>query len=124
MSDNQHLNEFIAAQHQLNLTMSGGLARIEQCQKDTNERLFGGNGQKGVLPYLIEKADASAKEEGERIGKIELRTTALESWKTGTLRWVGGVVAVISLEGTALALYFNSVSGHVKAIGQAITKLH
>ncbi len=121
MSDNQ-LHEFIAAQHQLNLTMAGGLARIEQAQKDTNTRLFGGDGQKGLLPYMIESAATAAKEEGERISKLTERTTALESWRMGTNKWVGGVVAVLTLEGTALRLYFNSVSHHLQNLGKVLTK--
>jgi hypothetical protein len=99
MSDNQ-LNDFITAQHATNLSLTSSMSRIEQSMKDTNQRLFGGDGQKGVLPFVVEKHD-----------ELEKRMGTVETWKTGTVKWVAGVIAVLTLEGSALALYFNYLSG-------------
>lgn len=109
------LNDFIQSQHARDLENAKCQARTEQMLIDMNTRLFGSEGQKGVLPYIIETAEKSAKEAGCRFTAVETRTTALETWKTGTLKWVGGAVAVLTLEGTALAFYFNSVAKHVQA---------
>jgi hypothetical protein len=47
------LNDFIAAQHQTNIHLSEGMARVETLLAETNRRLFGGDGQQGALPYII-----------------------------------------------------------------------
>jgi len=92
------LNTFIEAQHALNVTMAASLGRIEESLKNTNQRLLGGDGQQGAIPYMNDKVE-----------KVSARVGSLETWKAGTLKWVGGVVAVLTLEGTALALYINHV---------------
>jgi hypothetical protein len=98
MSD--QLNDFIAAQHQTNIHLSEGMARVETMLAENSKRLFGGDGQKGVLPYVVEKHD-----------ELEKRMGVVETWKTGTVKWVAGVIAVLALEGSALALYFNYLAG-------------
>lgn len=107
------LNEFIFAQHQQNLKTTDSLARIEQMQRDTVQRLFGGDGQPGVLPFMSDAAKTCAKEEGERAAKIEQRVSLLEAFKTGTLRWIAGVIAVLTFEGTAVALYLHTIAGKI-----------
>ncbi len=109
------VNEFVTAQHNLNITMSQALARIEQHQKDTTQRLFGGDGQVGIRPYMAESAKTAAKEAGRRFDKIETRTTVLEGWKKGTVAWTAGAIAVLTFEAGALAFYFNSVASHLHA---------
>lgn len=104
------LNDFIHAQHETNLHLTETLSRIEQSQKDTVIRLFGGEGQKGVLPYMIEQAEETARAASERTSKIEARVTLLENWKLGTLKWVAGCVAVLALEGTAFGMYLTHIS--------------
>ncbi len=108
-------NEFVGEQHSLNIKMFESLARIEQSQKDTTQRLFGGEGQVGILPYMAEQAKTVAKEAGERVDRIEGRTTVLESWKKGTVAWTAGAIAVLTFEAGALAFYFNSVASHLHA---------
>lgn len=113
MSD---LNEFVVAQHATNLAMTGALARIEQSQKDMSQRLFGGDGQKGALPYFAEKDEKQCKENDTRFEKVETRVGSLETWKLGNLKWIGGAVAVLTAEGTALAFYFNHIASKVPQI--------
>ena len=96
-------NEFVGEQHSLNIKMFESLARIEQSQKDTTQRLFGAEGQIGALPYITKKAEESAKEVGRRFDKIETRTTVLEGWKKGTVAWTAGAIAVLTFEAGALA---------------------
>jgi hypothetical protein len=117
------LNDFITAQHALNLDMARALSRIEQSQLDTKERLFGSANSQGVLPYLVEQSKVQAKEEKEEITKLVVRTASLESWRTGTVKWVAGVVAVLGLEGTALAVYINHVAATAHVI-QSVIKPH
>jgi len=91
------------------LDMTRSQARTEQMLTDMNSRLFGGPGQEGVLPYMIGESK-----------KVEARVVALETTKTGVAKWVGGVVAVLTLEGTALGIYFSRVAAHVQAIQQTL----
>jgi len=112
MSD--QLNEFISDQHATNLHLTECLARIEQSQKDTNVRLFGGDGQKGTLPYMIEKAEETAK-------TIDGRIKVLENWRGTSRAWIAGAVAILGLEGSALGLYISRISSHIQMI-QKITK--
>lgn len=81
------------------------MARTEQMLKDMNGRLFGGDGQSGVLPKLY-----------ENVREVEKRTGALESWKKSSRAWVAGAAAVLTLQGTALAFYFQHVAGHIKTL--------
>jgi hypothetical protein len=110
------LNDFIAAQHQTNIHLSEGMARVETLLAETNRRLFGGDGQQGALPYMIQEAKATVEEQRRRFDKIEIRTGALEGWKKSSLAWIGGAIALLTLEGTALALYFNEASGHITKV--------
>ena len=57
----------------------------------------------------MKKAEQNATEVRYRFEKVEKRTGALETWRTGTVKWVAGVIAVLALEGSALALYFQPV---------------
>ncbi len=114
------LNDFINAQHNRDIEITKTLATIAQSQTDMSARLFGGEGQKGMLPYMIETAAATAKELRGDIKLVSDRTSALEGWRRGSKAWVAGAVAVLSLEGTALGLYFSKISAHV----QALTALH
>lgn len=111
MSD--QLNSFIEAQHAQNLIVMQALGRIEQAQKDTSQRLLGGDSQQGAIPYLSAKVEKVS----DRVGKLEI-------WKTGTLRWVAGVVAVLTVEGGLLAFYFSHVSSRVQAISDLIKTTH
>jgi hypothetical protein len=108
MSD--QLNDFIAAQHQTNIHLSEGMARTEQMLKDMNARLFGGDGQQGALPFIMQEAKIAAQEHSDRFTKIEKRTGKLEGWKKSSLAWVAGAVAVLTLEGSALARYFQHIA--------------
>jgi len=110
------INEFASNQHSMNVEICKTLARIEQSQKDTTQRLFGGDGQTGVLPYMAEAAKTVAKEAGERVDKVELRLGAIETFKNGTIRWVGGAIAVISAEAALLAFYFNHMANRVQEV--------
>jgi hypothetical protein len=107
MSD---FSSFVESQHALNIKMSESLGRIEESLRNTNQRLLGGDGQQGAIPYMS----------GE-VKKVNERVQKLETWKTGTLKWVGGVVAVLSAEAALLGFYFNHVSGKVQEI-QALLK--
>ena len=114
------LNDFINAQHTRDLDLATTLAKIEQSQQDTSARLFGGPNQKGMLPFMIETAAATAKELRVEIKDITTRTTVLEGWRTSSRAWVAGAVAVFALEGTALGLYFSKIASHVLTIQQAL----
>ena len=100
MSD--QLNDFINAQHQTNIHLSESMARMEGILSENSKRLFGGDGQPGALPKIYDK-----------LVDIEKRTTVLELWKTGTVKWVAGVIAELTLEGSALALYFAHITGRL-----------
>lgn len=111
MSD--RLDSFIDSQHNMNVKLSESLSRIEQSQRDTIQRLFGGDGQKGVLPYMIEQAEQTKKDVDAAHVKIIARVGTLENWKRSSRAWVAGAVAVLALEGTALGFYFNKIANHV-----------
>jgi hypothetical protein len=114
------LNDFISTQHKRDIEVAEALASIAQSQKDMSARLFGSEGQKGMLPYMIEAASSSAKELQAEVKSIEDRTNALEGWKRSSKAWLGGAFAVLSLEGTALGMYFNRIAQHA----QNIASLH
>jgi hypothetical protein len=108
------LNDFIATQHQTNLHLTESMARVETLVAETNKRLFGGDGQEGALPYIMRQSEETKKEQSERHAALEKRTGKLETWRTGTIKWVAGAIAVLALEGSALALYFQHLSGKVR----------
>jgi hypothetical protein len=111
----EQLHEFIEKQHARDLVNAERYTRIETLLQQQGERLFGGPNQKGALVFLHEeheKAVASVTLVSDRVGK-------LETWKTGTVKWLAGAVAVLTLEGTALAFFANHVATAVKAV-QAI----
>jgi len=110
MSDNNLLHDFIAAQHERDLRTTETLATIAQSQKDMCARLFGGENQKGMLPYMIEAAKEQSAKMDDRFKEVETRTTSLETWRTGSKRWIAGAVAVLALEGSALGLYLQHVA--------------
>lgn len=113
----ERFDEFIAAQHQTNIHLSEGVTRIETILTENTKRLFGGDGQIGALPYIMQKAEQNATEAEKHRATIETRTSSLETWKKTSLAWIAGAVAVLTLEGTALAFYFNSVAAsHIKTI--------
>jgi hypothetical protein len=101
------LNDFINAQHERDLCITKTLATIEQQQKDMSERLFGGPNQKGLLPYLIEQHAETAKDIRASVEKVNVRATALETWRTASTRWIAGAVAVLALQGTALGMWLT-----------------
>lgn len=105
------------------IEMSASQARTEQMLKDMNERLFGGPGQKGALSYMVERADERIRVEDVTTEKLTTRIVSLETWKTGTIKWVGGVVAVIGLEGTAVALYLNHIAAKVTMVTDFLSKV-
>lgn len=109
----EQLNGFIEAQHAQNLLTAGALARIEESLKNTNQRLLGGDGQQGAIPYMNEKVEKVVT----RVGKLEL-------WKTGTVKWVAGAVAVLVFEGGALGFYFTHIAGKVQNLADAIKSAH
>lgn len=113
MSENSGINSFIEAQHALNVTMSNTLGRIEEAQKNTSQRLLGGDGQKGAIPYMNEKLE-----------KVTTRVGKLETWKVGTLKWVAGVVAVLTAEGALLGFYFSHLAARVQSVTDAIKINH
>ena len=63
------------------------LARIDQSQKDTHERLFGANGVPGAIPYLAEQT----KKQGKQI----------EFWRGAlavlTFLWTGAVAIAAAM---------------------------
>jgi hypothetical protein len=101
MSTDQ-FTQFMAAQSAINLTMTAGLSRIEQSQKDMSIRLFGGDGQPGLLTNCKECKSG-----------LDARLGALEGARISTRAWVAGALAVFTLEGSALGLYFSKVAGHL-----------
>ena len=107
------LNDFISTQHARDIEVAQALASIAQSQKDMSARLFGAEGQKGMLPYMLDAAASSAKELQSEIKSIEVRTSSLEGWKRSSKAWLGGAVAVLSLEGTALGMYFSRIASHI-----------
>jgi hypothetical protein len=117
------VNEFVTAQHSLNIRMSESLARIEQSQTDTRQRLFGGEGQVGILPYMAEQAKTVAVESGKRVDGVETRLSAIETFKNGTIRWVGGAIAVITAEAGLVVFYFDHVARKVQEV-QALLPKH
>jgi hypothetical protein len=108
MSD--QLNDFIAAQHQTNLHLTESMTRVETLLAENSRRLFGGDGQQGALPYMMQKVEKTAEEQNVRFGKIEKRAGSLEGWKRASLAWIAGAIAVLTLEGSALALYFQHLT--------------
>ncbi len=102
MPDNNLLHDFIAAQHERDLRTTDTLATIAQSQKYMYARLFGGENQQGILPYMIETVKEQSAKIDHRLKEVETRTTSLETWRTGSKRWIAGAVAVLALEGTAL----------------------
>jgi hypothetical protein len=114
MSD--QLNDFIAAQHQTNLHLTESMTRVETLLAENSRRLFGGDGQVGALPFIMQEVKQNAEKAEESCGKIEKRTRALETWKKNSRAYVAGVIAVLALEGSALAFYFNNVASHVKTV--------
>jgi hypothetical protein len=116
------LNDFINAQHERDLLMTERFSRIAQSQEDMSARLFGGPNQKGMLTYMIEMAAETSKELRTDIKLIETRTGALESWKRSSKSWIGGAVAVLSLESMALGVYFNRIAGHVQNAASLLKK--
>ena len=112
----ERFDDFIAQQHQTNMHLTEGMTRVQTLLEENSKRLFGGDGQVGALPFIMQKAEQNANEAATHREKIEKRTGALETWKKTSLAWIAGAVAVLTLEGTALAFYFNSIANHVKAI--------
>jgi hypothetical protein len=100
---------FMESQHDLNLKMSASLGRLEETTHTTNVRLFGGDGQQGAMPKLYEK-----------ITTVETRVGTLEGVKNSTRSWIAGALAVFTLEGTALGIYFSKVAAHTQALQQII----
>lgn len=109
------LSEFINSSHERDLKLTDSLARIAQAQLDMNVRLFGGDGQKGAIPYMIEQAKEHADKVDKDMESVRVRVGKLETWRTGTKRWIAGAVAVLALEGTALGLYFSKISSHISS---------
>jgi hypothetical protein len=111
------LNDFIAAQHETNLKLTDSMARCEagmerfsELLAENTKRLFGGDGVEGALPYIMKHAEQNAKTAEDRCEKVEKRAARLENWKRSSLAWVAGAVAVLTLEGTALAFYFHDLA--------------
>lgn len=115
-TDNSQLNDFIASVHERDLKVTEAIARFTQAQEDMSARLFGGPTQKGMLPYMIDTATTTAKELRGQIEIVEHRTTALESWRGTSRSWLAGAVAILSLEGTALGLFFQHLSSKAHII--------
>ena len=114
MSD--QLNDFIAAQHVTNVHLAEGMTRVQTLLEENTKRLFGGDGGEGALPFIMRTQKENAKTAEERCEKVETRAASLEGWRKSSLAWIAGAVAVLTLEGTALAFYFNSVANHVKTL--------
>ena len=110
------LNDFITAAHERDLKFTEAIARMAQAQEDMNTRLFGNAAQQGVLPHLIAKIDESSKEQLRQVTAVANRTTVLENWRGASRAWLAGAVAVLTLEGTALGLYFSKIASHVQAL--------
>jgi hypothetical protein len=104
----EQFHEYVRQQQEINLKLTATLSRVEEKLDAQNDRLFGAPGQEGALKYLHTEAEA-----------VKVRVGVLETWKTGTVKWVAGAVAVLLMEGTALAFFANHVATAVKAV-QAI----
>lgn len=102
MMDDQ-LGRFIEAQHATNLKMTETLSRIEQAQKDSSRRMFGGDGEKGAIDYIAEKT----KKMCDDTDKVSTRVTALETTNGNAKSWLAGVIAVLGLETTAVGFYLS-----------------
>lgn len=109
MSGDQ-LNDFIATQHQTNIHLSESMARVQTLLEENSKRLFGGDGGEGALPFIMRTQKENAKTAEERCEKVETRAAALEGWKKSSRAWIAGAVAVLALEGSALALYFQHIA--------------
>lgn len=103
-------------QHQININNALALGRIEQSLQDMNSRLFGAPGQVGALTYIAQQHKEHAVEVAQDSEELGTRVAKLETWKLGTLKWIAGAVAVLTLEGSAVAFYFHSVVTAVKAV--------
>jgi hypothetical protein len=114
------LNDFINAQHERDIELTRSLATIAQSQKDMSARLFGGEGQVGVLPYMIQTAKETAKEQLREVNLVTDRVGVLEKRQLSSRSWLAGAVAVFVFEGTALGLYFSKIAAHVSTIQQAL----
>lgn len=104
----EQFHEYVRQQQEINLKLTETLSRVEQKLDSNAERLFGAPGQEGAIKYLYTEAEA-----------VKVRVGLLETWKIGTVKWVAGAVAVLLMEGTALAFFANHVASAVKAV-QAI----
>jgi hypothetical protein len=114
------LNDFISAQYDRDLKITESLATIAQSQKDMSARLFGDAGQKGMLTHMLEASTERAKERVLCKEKTDSRIGSLETWRKASKAWAAGAAAVITLEGTALGIYFNRIAGHI----QTVVSLH
>jgi hypothetical protein len=110
------LNDFIESAHTRDLKFTESIAKMAQAQEDMNRRLFGGDGQKGALDYIVTKVEESSKESIRQIAAVSDRTVVLEKWRGNSRAWIAGAVAVLGLEGTALGLYFNHIASHVSTL--------
>jgi hypothetical protein len=108
-----NFNDFISEVHARDLKFTEIFAKISAQQEDLTSRLFGGVGQVGAIPYMIQTTKEQHAKMEERVDKIEVRAGSLETWRTGSKRWVAGALAVLTLEGTALGLYFSKIAAHV-----------
>ncbi|HLX83778.1 MAG TPA: hypothetical protein VKR59_07760 [Terriglobales bacterium] len=115
-SDTQHqqqLNQLVRDAHARDLKFTDTLATIVQAQKDMSQRLFGGEGQQGILPYMVQCGEKRDEELKKSFKEINDRLTSLETWRTGTKRWIAGAVAVLALEGTAFGYWMNHAAALV-----------
>ena len=107
---NEQLINFMQAQYDRDLLLTKTISdlavnvgAVAQAQKDFSCRLLGGENQKGVLTYLVEKNDKHIEDYNTRVG-------SLETWRRTSRSWIAGAVAVLTLEGTAIGVYFSKVS--------------
>ena len=110
------LNSFIREAHERDIKITESLATIAQSQKDLSARLFGGSNQVGVLAQMVAACNTSHVECKESRTNIQTRVSSLETWRTGTIKWVAGVVAVLALEGTALGAWLT----HAATVAQKL----
>lgn len=103
-------------QHQINIENARSLGRIEEALDQMNTRLFGGPGQQGALHYITEQQKEAAATVEKETKALDVRVGSLERWKLGSRRWIAGAVAVLALEGSALAMYFNHIASTVQHI--------
>lgn len=71
------------------------LARIDQSQADTKERLFGSNGQPGAIQFLhgeIGKTNEAVGKQGRQIQFWRGALSVITFVFTGLLSWVGIVI--------------------------------